>query len=172
MLRLQLVEQHFCKLAHDCLVSTPYSVQISPPRMSQTDIKKFAELLQAYSRLVSQVECRPGVWKEVSPADQSSPMLHRQLRGHEALLTCIMVCLVHRHIVHDEWEGMSQYKLPLEADDLRHLVLQGNYVVKAACVVAQYVCKAAERVNGKRKGVCFSLAVSYTHLTLPTILLV
>lgn len=165
---LQQVEQHFFALAARHLTCASSSAQGSSkstrgfmphafmPRqcLSSEDVRKAVELLTVYSQTVAQVEARPGIWMPDQAADDHSPMLLKQFRSRESLLACIVLCLIHHRIATEEWEGIVKYKLPVEADDLRHLVLGCPIAVHAAMLVADYICRVAERSSG---AVCFSL---------------
>jgi hypothetical protein len=167
-LLLQHVEQHFftCTelyLSRSALMSTS-SISVCGAALSAADIEMSVELLQLYSQVVAKVEAWTGLWQSpgFSPASdyKNAPMLKVQLRSVEALLTWIVLCLVYQRVETQEWEGIRKYKLPVEPDELRHLVRGGNAAAQhAVTVVAEYICRVQDRSDGK---VCFSLESAET----------
>lgn len=185
MLCLQQVEQYFFECAEAFLTNAPVPGATSadasssssmhvdgesstqPPCLSASEVKECVKLLTLYSQAVAKVEAWPGVCNPRQPPDDDgddeapdeyyeSPMLLVQLRGLEAILTWILMCLIHQQVATEEWPGLSRYRLPVEADELRHLCRGGNAAgQRAACVVAEYICRVAGDSSGR---VCFSLA--------------
>jgi hypothetical protein len=85
-------------------------------------------------------------------------MLKVLLRSLEVLLTWIVLCLIYQCVETKEWEGIRKYRLPVEPDELRHLLRGGNAAAQCALtVVAEYMCRIEDRSNGR---VCFSLAAA------------
>lgn len=159
-LSLQQVEQHFFVCAERCLAcALPSGSADAPPAcppsqyLSDVEIVQAYKLLLLYSQAVAQIEGRDGVWGD-EPADHHSPMLQRQLRSRESLLASIVLCLTYQRIAAVEWRGIARYKLPVEPDDLRHLVLGSNQAEHAASVVAEYMCRVADHSDAQ---LCFSL---------------
>jgi hypothetical protein len=130
-LLLQNVEKHFymCTeryLSRSALMSTS-SKRKCGATLSEADIRHSVNLLQLYSQVVAKIEAWPGLWQSTPLCSAASdyenaPMLKVQLRSLEALLTWIVLCLIYQRIETEEWEGIRKYKLPVEADDLRHLL--------------------------------------------------
>ena len=71
-------------------------------------------------------------------ADVQTDMLKVELRSMETLVVWVMLCLAHRHAA-AEFPGMKKYALPVQPDDLRHLVLRDTQAEQAALVVAGYI---------------------------------
>ena len=168
MLCLQQVEQFFyaCAdryLTHPCSSTCSSThrgmMSTNPIFPGGNEVKKCVVLLKLYSRAVATVESRYTTWAlTASPhVYPFSPMLLVQLRSLETLLTWIVMCLIHQRVEH-EWQGIARYKLPVEADDLRHLVRGGNSAAQhAVTTAAEYICSIAERSSEHAGRVCFSM---------------
>lgn len=156
---LEKVKQLFFVNAEQYLKVSPSSASSDNTCLSAQDLHRALELLTIYSKVVAEVESRDGVWKSGQPADACIPMLLTVLRSRESLLTCILKCLVHHRVASEEWKLLQKYKLPLEADDLRRLVLGGNHAENSALIVAGYICRVADNSCGQ---VCFSLSSDHT----------
>jgi hypothetical protein len=164
MLLLQQVEQMMFLSAERYLSGSVHMPRSSnrapcPAALSAAEIHSYVVILKHYSETVAQIESWPQLWHlsaHPQAADYAhTPMLQVQLRSLEALLTWILLCLIHLHVQSEVWEGIRRYKLPVEPDDLRHLVRGGNSAAQhAVTVVAEYICRVADRSSGK---VCFSL---------------
>jgi hypothetical protein len=164
MLLLQQVEQMMFLSAERYLsgsVHMPRSSNRAPclSALSAADIHSYVEILKLYSETVAEIESWPQLWHSSAHPQEAdyahTPMLQVQLRSLEALLTWIVLCLIHLHVQSEVWEGIRKYKLPVEPDDLRHLVPGGNSAAQhAVTIVAEYICRVADRSSGK---VCSSL---------------
>jgi hypothetical protein len=142
-LLLQQVEQHFFMCRELYLGRSALMRTSSKTRLNQHSLRpklNFCRNLAAYSKVVVQAEAWPGLWQYQRDCPDMSdyanaPMLKVQLRSMEALLTWIVLCLIYLRVETDEWEGIRKYKLPVEPDDLRHLVCGGNAAVQHAVMV-------------------------------------
>jgi hypothetical protein len=119
MLSLQQVEQHFFACTERCLKSAP-TEGTAALCLDPAAVKKSFELLTLYSNSVVLAEARPEMRRSPVGQQTASPMLLVQLRSAEALLIWIVLCLIHQCVEEKEWPGISNYRLPVQADDLRH----------------------------------------------------
>ena len=178
MLCLQQVEQHFFLCAEVFLSNSPVPPKSSAHSkgskstlssflgsffssqsrcLSPREVEECVELLTLYSQVVANIEARSEIWtpKQASNEYIDCPMLMVQLRSTEALLTWIVMCLIHQRVAAKEWTGLARYRLPVASDDLRHLCRGGNSAAqRAVCIVAEYILRVADGSTGR---LCFSL---------------
>ena len=122
-------------------------------------LQQLHAVLEAYAEVVHKFEHTVGA---AGGVDGPAPMLSVEGRSREALLVWIMLCLSHRTAA-GEFPGLLRYAVPLQPDDLRHLVLRGKTATSAALVVAAYIQKVncaatAGQVFSTREDATFDLA--------------
>eukprot|EP00892_Ulva_mutabilis_P000059 jgi/Ulvmu1/10053/UM059_0103.1 len=92
------------------------------------------ELLRVYSKALKQFEAQ----HDQHSCDLFTDVLTVEFRSREAVLVWIMLCMAHRHAA-AEFRGLQKYALPVQPDDLRHLVLRDRRALHAAQAVAAYI---------------------------------
>eukprot|EP00892_Ulva_mutabilis_P000031 jgi/Ulvmu1/10028/UM059_0077.1 len=98
-------------------------------------------------------------------SDMHTDVLKVELRSRETLVTWVMLCLAHRRAA-VEFPGLQAYALPVQPDDLRHLVLRDRRAMQVAQAVAAYIsavnCNASKgRVFSTKKDATGQLATEF-----------
>lgn len=131
-------------------------------RLAACDVGRGIDLLGVYSRKLQLFE---GLVPRT--ADVSTEILSVELRSRETLITWINLCFAHQQAAH-EWPELHKFALPVQADDLRHLVLSDRLAATALHAVAAYVssvnCSSTDGpVFSTRTDATFKLASAFAQ---------
>lgn len=126
------------------------------------DITAMVDLLGIYSQRLQRFEqlmFRTG--------DDHTDVLAVELRSRETLITWIAMCFAHQQAAY-EWPQLRNFSLPVQADDLRHLVVSDCLASEAVRAVAAYVsfvnCNSIDRpVFSTRTDATVKLASAFAH---------
>lgn len=134
----------------------------SKRRLPAGDIKVMVDLLRMYSQRLQRFEqlmFRTG--------DDHTDVLAVELRSRESLTTWIAMCFAHKQAAY-EWPQLHKFALPVQADDLRHLVVSDCLASEAVQAVAAYVssvnCNSIDRpVFSTRTDATIKLASAFAY---------
>ena len=113
-------------------------IRLGDPEQTSPDLCKAQQLAELYFQQVLQFE---EAHASRHTSDKHTDMLKVELRSKETLAAWVMLCLAHSAAA-TEFDSLRKYALPVQPDDLRHLVLRDGRARQAAQVVAGYVAAA------------------------------